>query len=458
MTGLKDFGTTAEPSFNLWDNNLTATKGSDTWDGETATAATGADGGTADAGSWDDGTSGMDTMKVYLAALAAEADADGYAGFDTVSTFNNTDASETADVDTSLNVLGPTSTPSSTNDSTVLYMVEAVGNTAAGSKEQTTAQRLFNVTTAGGTIQFTVNGAGVPATAYSLSGNPAVDALNIASTANVNLADAAGIILDAKVGGNSTAKVSLVDYPVGSQATADESYTSATVSTAATSTGFIFTTGREDLFTLDVGNNSVTVSLSGQSVAGTALADIEEAIVKAWANKYGEGGTASLSAIATMADDGDGILEITMLQKDSGGFGETIKFSVSDATTTTNAQGTRTSANIGYVIGATRSTDDNTSDGASTVADLLITFKSKNAGTLNNSILTGVAQTANDGKATVTELTTSYTKNTDWAGSTTDYTKVGDPRTDVIKAEASVDAAASNAVAQTLFNRVTWLG
>ena len=130
MTGLDDFGTTAEPSFNLWDNDLTATKGNDTWDGETATATTGADGGTADAGSWDDGTSGMDTMKAYLTAMAAEADADGYAGFDTVSTFDNTDASETATVSTSLNILGPTSTPSSTNDSTVLYMLEATATTA----------------------------------------------------------------------------------------------------------------------------------------------------------------------------------------------------------------------------------------------------------------------------------------------------------------------------------------
>ena len=137
MTGLDDFGTTVEPAFNLWDNDLTAVTGSDTWDGETATSTTGADGGTADAGSWDDGTSGMDTMKPYLAALAAEADADGYAGFDTVSTFNNTDASENAAVTTSLNVTGPTTTPSSTNDSTILYMVEgvaAVDNSVAAQK------------------------------------------------------------------------------------------------------------------------------------------------------------------------------------------------------------------------------------------------------------------------------------------------------------------------------------
>jgi hypothetical protein len=329
-------------------------------------------------------------------------------------------------------------------------MVEATANSAAGANLATTAQRAFSVSTAAGGIRFTVNGAQVPAASYALTGNPAVDALNIASTANVNLASAAGIILDAKVGGFSTAKVSLVDYPAGTTATADERYTSATVSSAATTTGNIFTTGREDLFTLTVGSNSVTASLAGQAVAGTALADIEEAIVKAWAAKYGEGGTASLSAIATMADDGDGILEITMLQQDSGGFGKTIDFSVSNQTTTVNLLSTRESGNIGYVIGGTRDSGDNTSDGASTIKDLIITFKSKNDGTLNNSILTGVAQTAVDGKATITEFSTSYTSNTAWTGSTTNYTTgVTQPRTDVIDAEAATDAATSNAVAQT---------
>jgi len=159
-----------------------------------------------------------------------------------------------------------------------------------------------------------------------------------------------------------------------------------------------------------------------------------------------------------MADDGDGILEITMLQKDSGGADQAISLTVSNKTTTTNAQSTRESGNIGYVIMGTADTGDNVSDGASTVKDLIITFKSKNDGTLNNSIMTGVAQTATDGKASMTELTTTYTANTDWDGNTTDYTDVLQPRTDVIGAEASVAAATSDAVAQTLFNRVTWLG
>ena len=70
-----------------------------------------------------------------------------------------------------------------------------------------------------------------------------------------------------------------------------------------------------------------------------------------WAAKYGKSGTASWSAIATIADSGSGKFTVDMLQKDSAGFGATITFSVSDKTTTTGT--TRTTGNIGYVIGAT---------------------------------------------------------------------------------------------------------
>jgi hypothetical protein len=458
MTGLKDQGGATSATVNLWDNDLTAVKSTNTEDAETSVATTtGADGGSLDAGNTDDGTSGMDTMKIYLTAIAADADNTAQVNFDTVSTF---DESETSTTTTSLNVTGSTAVSATLNNATVLKMTPAVANTADGVKTATTMKRAWYVdqTAANGVVQLTINGVSVPATAYTLTGNPAVDALNIASTANKDLAAAAGIIMNAKIGGHSSAKVSLIDYPAGSTTTADERYTTAALTAAATTTGNIFTTGREDTFKLSVGTNSVTVSLSGQSVAGTALADIEEAIVKGWAAKYGEGGTASLSAIATMADDGDGILEITMLQKDSGGADQAISLTVSNKTTTTNAQSTRESGNIGYVIMGTADTGDNVSDGASTVKDLIITFKSKNDGTLNNSIMTGVAQTATDGKASMTELTTTYTANTDWDGNTTDYTDVLQPRTDVIGAEASVAAATSDAVAQTLFNRVTWLG
>jgi hypothetical protein len=398
----------------------------------------------------------MDTMKVYLTAIAADADNTAQVNFDTVST--ETDTETTGTTTTTLNVLGTTSVSSTTNEATVLKMTPATANTADGAKAATTMKRGWYANSTAGTLQFTINSVSVPATAYTLTGNPAVDALNFASTANKDLASAAGVLLDAKVGGFSTGKVSLIDYPAGVQATSGERYTSAAVSSAATDTGVIFTTGREDTFTLTVGSNSVTASLSGYAIAGTALADIEEAIVAAWAAKYGSAGTASLSAIATISDDGDGILEIDMLQDDSGGYNQAISFSVSDGSTTTAGQGTRTSGNIGYVIGQTIATNDNVSDGASTTKDLIITLTSKNTGTAQNAVLSAATTNVNDGHASMVEFTTTYVANSDWNGSTTTYAGVSQPRTDVVTAEDDVAAATSNAVAAVNFSRVTWLG
>ena len=70
FTGLKDQGGATSATVNMWDNDLVATSASNTSDGE----ANKADGASGDLGSFDDGTSGMDSMKVYLTAIAADAD------------------------------------------------------------------------------------------------------------------------------------------------------------------------------------------------------------------------------------------------------------------------------------------------------------------------------------------------------------------------------------------------
>jgi hypothetical protein len=225
----------------------------------------------------------------------------------------------------------------------------------------------------------------------------------------------------------------------------------------------VWATGLEDEFTLTVGSNSVTASLGGQSVTGTTVEDIEEAIVKAWAAKYGSAGTASLSAIATMADDGDGILEFTMLQADSGGFGVAVDFEVENksANPTGTDTSSKTSGNIGYMIGATTASNDNSTI-ANSDTGLIVTLTSPNSGTLQNAVLsaatTNVVGTGGAIAASMVEYTTTYTSNSTWSGAVSVYAGVSQPRTDVVTAEASVDAATSNATAQVKFNRVAWLG
>ena len=446
MTGLDDFGTTAEPSFNLWDNDLTAVTGSDTYDGETATATTGADGGTADAGSWDDDTSGMDTMKAYLTALAAEADSDGYAGFDTVQTMNDTEAND-GTTTTTLNILGPTTTPSSTNDTTVLYMVEATPNSAAGAKSAIAEKAGFLITPSTGSINFgaiqftyggtplfdtTVNGGGTAVTLNGVNKNNDVAALE--SAVNVQRAANAGLTLDAKRGGNSTHSATLRDHEGATAAVIGERYTTATAAAGVTATNYGL--GSDDYVTMTLGSNSVTATAaSAVNLAG--------ALYAAWDAKYGSSGTASATAIATMTSPGLGsgssqAIAFTMLQTDSGGYDVALSFGVSvGATTATSGK------NIDWTIGAT----NNTTDNGSVDSSIIVTLESTD--TTGATPLTAITTTlTNASSITAYAMTTEYRTNTNGTGTGT-YAMTSQNRTDVRAAEAAVDAAASNAVPQT---------
>ena len=65
----------------------------------------------------------------------------------------------------------------------------------------------------------------------------------------------------------------------------------------------VWTVGIEDEFKLTVGGNSVTTTPGGHSGNATTLAGLEAAFIAAWGAKYGDGGTASTSAIATIVND-----------------------------------------------------------------------------------------------------------------------------------------------------------
>ena len=461
MTGLKDQGTEASATVNLYDNNLTAVKATNTYDGETATSTTGADGGTADAGTFDDGTSGMDTMKEYLTAIAADADNTAQVSFDTVSEEIDTEANDGTST-TKLNVIGGTTAltrAATKNEAVVLYMDPGSVNTADGAKDPIAAKRAFKIDYidgSGATIQFTVNGVALfdtttngTGTPLAINGNKTLDISAIESAVNLSRASAANVTLDAKRGANSSQTVSLVQYASqGSTATVlGQRYTSTTANAAAvSSTNYGF--GIDDTLTLTVGGssgNSVVISPgSGGVTTLTALADD---VVDAWAAKYGSAGTASASAIATVTNS-SGILTVTMLQEDSAGYGVDVDFEVNAGTVTaTNAK------NIDYVIGSsTLESDDATTD-----TDIIVFIGSTVAGVDENTISTLVTAVSAAGSVNIVEYSTDYTTNSTWAKAGL-YTGVTVERTDVVSAEDSVDAAASNAQAAILFNRVTWLG
>jgi hypothetical protein len=396
----------------------------------------------------------MDTMKIYLTAIAADALNTAQVNFDTVSTF---DESETTTTTTYLNRLGTTSLSATTNYATVLKMTPAVADASVSNAVAATIGKRALAITTGGTVQFTINSISVPASPYTLLANGAVDALNLASQANKDLASAAGITMDVlhAYAAEGTVALSLV----ADDATADpnERYTDAQVVANATDTGSLWSVGIADEFTLTVGSNSVTASPGSIVGSATNLAGLEAMLLSAWGDKYGSAGTASWSAIATLVNDAGnaaGTFVVKALQKDSGGNGLAISMGVADKAEATGTA-TATSDNVSWKIGGTVATTDNKTIPTTTGGGLLVTFESKLSG-VTDALLTGVATKAGSATmASFTELTTNYKAET----GITSYVLAQDPRTDVRTVYAAVaNTATSTAVAAVNYNRVTWLG
>ena len=108
------------------------------------------------------------------------------------------------------------------------------------------------------------------------------------------------------------------------------------------------------------------------------------------------------------------------------------------------------------MIGATRSTGDNGTT-ASATKGLIVTVASKNSGTLDNGIVSGVTTNVGLSSSSMVAYTTVYRANTTGNGLGA-YANVGANRTDIVVAEDLVAGSANTAAAATKFNRVTWLG
>ena len=269
-----------------------------------------------------------------------------------------------------------------------------------------------------------------------MTGNNAVDAAAITVAANTDRATALGFTLTANDDGAASLQVSLQDYSGNNdQATATgERYTTnadmaaASTDTAGTGGGIpIFSTDPADLFTFTVGSNSVTVSTAGYGGTATTIAQIEAVILNAWALKYGDGGTASSSALATLVGRGTGFINVYSRQTDSGGAGLAVGLSVADVLDSTTVN-SGTSSNIEYVIGATKATGDNSTVGSTTAAGLVISIESNTAGTDLNAVSAVVDES---GGASLTELTTAYRSATGNTWASDFYAATDDNRTDV---------------------------
>jgi len=458
FTGLTTVGAAAD--VDIWDNDLTASRAEDTIDGTAAGSDVTLDGvgaDTADKGTYTT-TSGMATLKTYLDAVRDQAAANANVYFDTVTLSGSSESGTFVEANSGAALTYTSNT--ATNVTAVLYKVKE-GTDGTATKVAQKAKRGFLVKSldAGGAIQFTVNG--VPlfdtttngtGTALDINGqNKDLDVAAINSTINTTRATNANVTLLAKRGGQSTGIVTLRQYASGgSTATVlGQRYTTTTANAVAVSTTN-YGIGTDELFTLTVGTNSVIASVGDYSTTATSLNGIASLMELAWESKYGAGGTASASALATLTTADGGVINITMLQEDSAGYLQTLDFAVTPGTATTGLDTSTNGLNVDYTIGATNlESDDKTQD-----TSIIVTIESTVGGVDENTISSLTTYTSDAASTTIVEMTTDYTVNTAW--SVNSYARAQVERTDVRSAEDTVAGTANTAA--VLWSRTHWLG
>jgi hypothetical protein len=393
FTGLADDGGDLTPAANVYDNNLTATSASNTSDGDTNRA----DGLTTDLGSFDDGTSGMDSLKAYLTHVVADADFAGYVSFDTVSTETDTETAGSSTV--KLNVTYTNAT--TFNEATVLYEVAQVSATTGGAAKKSKRSLILDtsrITTmqfyAGGALILDINGDGAPAKYDATNDTTAsiVAALNDAD--NVARASSNGVTFSAQDGGRSTAIVH-----IGTE------LDSALWETNAGAVSGINLTA-SDIITFTLGNATVTTTVTtNQGSAMGKIQAVTDAVQAAWVAKVTTASavlynfeSAQTEASSTLSTSKGASLTFAARDIGSGGEGHSISLTAASVDGTTIPQ-------LPVAYGPTRATNDNLSAGA----DVIVTFESNVAGVAGNEI--GLpATTATSG--TFAALTISHVSDT----------------------------------------------
>ena len=320
------------------------------------------------------GTSGMGTLGDLFTALTAQLAAVATVQFDSVETLTE----EAGEVNNGNDVnLGDA------DDDLLTIYVKAAGSTGGTTNEGTQTTAVGVVTANLDDLVFAINGVDVDF--GDMTGVIATDLATVQASAGIDAALAAGAIVTAKRGYNSTASVSLTTLTAGATGLAGERYTTtAAVTAASTDTGDVYGLGNNDAFTLTVGDDSVTATFANDDVAVASIVD-------AWDANW------PADSVVTLSQTGDLTFDINAVSSilDSSSYNLAISITVTDSTTAS----TQTSAALEYTIGSTRATNDN-----STVDQgFIMQFTSTAAGATNNTIVTLASGTGMD--ATIDILT-----------------------------------------------------
>jgi hypothetical protein len=456
FTGVEAIGATGTAVVNVYNNDLTATKLTDTTDGTTDVA----DGGAGDKGSVAS-TSGMSTMAKYLTAVDADADSVAKVYWDKVESFLDTEgATDAEQTDVSSGYA-----TSAKDQSTILLLTAGSGDgVAAGTAIKATRAFIVDLGATGsfgaqidaltggvnssdlfsnGTLATTAGSA-------TINANSSFMLATLQNAATVARFNAYGLTIASTFVANSSRTVSLVLYSsnTGSQTVSGERYVAGdaaivanvggnfTAVASATNYGF----GVDDTVTFAVGGNTITVS---PGVGGaTTLAGIADDVVAAWAAKYGRSGTASASAVATMTASA-GVITVTPL--DAGTAGNSLAaITMSYGTGTVTATNAK---NMDYLIGsATNQTDNGLG-----ATDILVTLTHNGVGA---DVTSQVSFTGSAAAAMPLEEVTSVRSNSASADAADPYT-LAQQCGDAVAAEGA-SAAIAETTAAVSFSRVGW--
>ena len=447
FTGMATQGT-GTATIDVYSNALVASLASDTDDGLTQYDVDGTNDAT-DLGSYTT-TSGIGTLKTYLTA-ANTASNDIAVHFDTVQLHNiaadaNT-SSETAGDQNSGNAL----TYATNGGEKTAWIGAILMNTKSSlvttnptQQDIQAEKRAFimdvSTYTAGTTsINLKIGGTAVFESAGTFGdvtiANAGLDALitQLKSSAAVSRAASLGATLDIYKGANSA--IPAVVFKTGStSATNFEAYTDAGIAALPIINPHSFGGGdgtmvamvtSYDLFTMTIGGNSITVSVThdvGSSavsfVGAAATAAVASALGGTWNATYGAAAGTASGALSfwgeTDASTTSGTMTALALKSANSGsraYGQTISISHTKASAANVSQitaGVATNTFIDWVIGS----DDaqlSATDNKTTDVDLILSLEETTAsGTAINS--TAVSVTDGSPNDTLTELSTSKTK------------------------------------------------
>ena len=301
-SGLTAIGAKGEPDVTITDNDFNASVSDDENDSFTT-------------------TSGMETLKTYLTAVAADADSDADVKFDTVDSVLDGDGTETA---------------TDAVDQYILTLTAKVVSTAASAEvlekrawELPAGATGFGITIGSTVVTTDVNSStsNNPTASINLDANKSLALAQVAAAATITRAASADVTLAAYLGGSPT--VDITFYTTVNTTTNGENYSDAAAGARATSSRPASTATTSGTFiTLTVGSLSVTATtingvngetaLAATNSVGSIWADV---VMDAWNAKYGGSGSSNTMSLVDTATVGAGAASATLTLPAKAGSG-----------------------------------------------------------------------------------------------------------------------------------------